>query len=112
MGARERCASLTILTMRASSVSAPTRSAFRTNAPVPFTVPPVARLPGAFSTGMGSPVIIDSSTKLDPSDHHAVHRNAFARPHSQQVAGMHVVERHVLFRSVRSQAAAQSRAPV
>src|SRR5580704_8385109 len=67
MGARERCAALTIWTIRASSVSAPTRSARITNAPVPFTVPPVARAPSVFSTGTGSPVIIDSSTKLEPS---------------------------------------------
>ena len=35
--------------------------------PVPFTVPPVTLSPGPFSTGTGSPVIIDSSTELDPS---------------------------------------------
>ena len=35
-----------------------------------------------------------------PFHDHAVHGNAFARPDAQQVAWMHVVERHVLFRSV------------
>ena len=67
IGARLRCASDTIPTMRASSVSAPTRSARITKEPVPFTVPPVTRLDAAFSTGSGSPVSIDSSTLPDPS---------------------------------------------
>ena len=49
MGARDRCASPTSDTMRASSVSAPTRVASITNAPVPFTVPPVTGCP-AIST--------------------------------------------------------------
>ena len=38
-----------------------------TKPPVPFTVPPVTRSPAAFSTGIGSPVTIDSSTALRPS---------------------------------------------
>ena len=67
MGARVRCASETIRTIWARSVSAPTRSARITKPPVPFTVPPVTRLPGAFATGMDSPVTIDSSTALRPS---------------------------------------------
>ena len=41
MGARERCASLTMRTICASSVSAPTRVACITSVPVPLTVPPV-----------------------------------------------------------------------
>src|SRR4029078_6862129 len=44
----------------ARSVSAPTRSARMTIEPVALTVPPVTRAPGAFSTGIGSPGIIDS----------------------------------------------------
>ena len=67
MGARVRWASLTIATICASSVSLPTRSARITKPPVPFTVPPVTRSPALFSTGMGSPVTIDSSTELVPS---------------------------------------------
>ena len=67
IGARLRCASLTIRTIWARSVSAPTRSARITRLPVPLTVPPISRSPGPFSAGIGSPVIIDSSTALRPS---------------------------------------------
>src|SRR2546425_9759920 len=54
-------------TIWASSVSLPTRSARITKPPAPFTVPPVTRLPGAFSTGIGSTVTLESSTALVPS---------------------------------------------
>ena len=47
IGARLRCASRTIATICASSVSAPTRSARMTKLPVPLTVPPMTRSPGA-----------------------------------------------------------------
>jgi len=67
MGARLRCASLTIRTICASSVSEPTRSARITKLPVPLTVAPTSRSPGCFSTGKDSPVIMDSSTELLPS---------------------------------------------
>ena len=66
-GARLRCASPTMRTICARSVSLPTRSARITNVPVPLTVPPVTRAPAIFSTGIGSPVTSDSSTELDPS---------------------------------------------
>ena len=45
----------------------PTRSARMTKLPLPFTVPPVTFSPAPFSTGMGSPVTIDSSTDERPS---------------------------------------------
>ena len=67
IGARLRCASATIATIWPSSVSLPMRSACMTKLPVPFTVPPVTLSPLPFSTGSGSPVIIDSSTLLRPS---------------------------------------------
>ena len=67
IGARLRCASATMATMRASMVSEPTLSARMTSAPVPLTVPPISRSPGCFATGMDSPVTIDSSTALRPS---------------------------------------------
>ncbi len=54
-------------TIWASRVSLPTRSARITKPPVPFTVPAVTRAPGVFSTGIDSPVTIDSSTALVPS---------------------------------------------
>ena len=67
IGARLRCASATICTIRASSVSAPTCSARITKLPVALIVPPITLSPGCFSTGIGSPVTIDSSTLLRPS---------------------------------------------
>ncbi len=47
-------------------MSAPTRSARITKPPVPFTVPPVTLAATSFSTGIGSPLTIDSSTELWP----------------------------------------------
>ena len=38
-----------------------------TSDPVPFTVAPITGSPARFSTGIGSPVTIDSSTALVPS---------------------------------------------
>ena len=67
MGARLRCASATIWTICESRVSAPTRSARMISDPVPFTVAPMTLSPAAFSTGIGSPVSMASSTELDPS---------------------------------------------
>ena len=67
IGARERWASETMRTICDSMVSRPTRSARMTRPPVPLTVAPVTLAPGSFSTGTGSPVIIDSSTELWPS---------------------------------------------
>ena len=67
IGARLRCASATRPTMRASMVSLPTRSAFIVKPPLPFTVPPITLAPGCLAAGIGSPVIIDSSTALVPS---------------------------------------------
>ena len=48
-------------------VSLPTRSARIRSHPVPLTVAPMTLSPMRFSTGMDSPVIIDSSTALRPS---------------------------------------------
>ncbi len=67
IGARLRCASATIWTICASSVSEPTFSARMTKEPVPLTVAPITPSPAPFSTGIGSPVTIDSSTALAPS---------------------------------------------
>ena len=105
IGARLRCASPTMRTIRASSVSAPTRSARITSAPVPLTVAPMTRSPGFFSTGIGSPVTIDSSTALAPSIDDAVDRHLLAGPDAQPVADLHLVERHVLLAAVGTEAA-------
>ena len=66
IGARLRCASLTMRTIWASKVSLPTRSARMRSEPVPLTVAPMSRSPSCFSTGMDSPVTMDSSTELAP----------------------------------------------
>lgn len=66
-GARVRWASPTMRTIRASSVSSPIFSTRTSSPPVPFTVPPTTAAPGPFSTGIGSPDTIDSSTALVPS---------------------------------------------
>ena len=57
---------------------------------MPLTVAPMTLSPGAFSTGIGSPVIIDSSTELWPSTHDAVDRHLLARPDAQQVADLDI----------------------
>ena len=67
IGARERWASATMATMRASIVSRPTFSAVTTRAPVWFRVPPMTVSPGVLVTGMDSPVTSDSSTEDRPS---------------------------------------------
>ena len=54
--------------------------------PVPFTVPPVTGRPAAFSTGIGSPVIIDSSTLRRAIEDDAVDRHPLAGAHSQAIA--------------------------
>src|SRR5213082_231167 len=59
MGARVRCASATICTICASSVSAPTRSARIVKLPVPLIVPPVTFSPGCFSTAIPSLHLIE-----------------------------------------------------
>jgi len=61
------CASCTIRTIRARTVSFPTWVARTTSRPLTFIVPPVTASPCPLSFGTGSPVIIDSSTELVPS---------------------------------------------
>ena len=67
MGARLRCASATIATMRASMVSRPTFPARMTKLPDWLRVPPISFAPASLATGIASPVTIDSSTELRPS---------------------------------------------
>ena len=50
-----------------ATVSLPTPSTRMVNAPVELIVPPMTDAPGIFSTGIDSPVIIDSSTAEMPS---------------------------------------------
>jgi hypothetical protein len=67
MGSFAACAPSTVRTMPASTVSAPVRETRTASAPAPFTVPPTTGAPAVLRTGMGSPVIMDSSTWLSPS---------------------------------------------
>ena len=67
IGARDRPASATSAAIRATRVSEPTRSARIVNVPARITVPPVTRSPGPRPAGIGSPVIMDSSTLAAPS---------------------------------------------
>ena len=66
-GALEFWASWTILTICAKAVSAPTLEARTRKVPVVLIEAPITSAPGAFSTGMDSPVTIDSSTSDSPS---------------------------------------------
>ena len=95
-------------TICAKSVSLPTRSARMTKLPVPLTVPPVTRLPLVFSTGIGSPVIIDSSTEVAAFEHDAVHGNFLAGANAQTVADLHALEGDVGFAYRRRATAARS----
>ena len=104
IGARVRCASPTMCTMRASSVSAPTRSARITSEPLPLTVAPVTLSPAALATGTGSPVIMDSSTRLAPSSTVPSTGHLLARLHAQPVADRHALERHLFLGAVVAQA--------
>ena len=61
IGGLEFCARLTILIICASAVSLPTRVALKRIEPVLLMVPAATASPSAFSTGIGSPVSMDSS---------------------------------------------------
>jgi hypothetical protein len=65
-GALEFCASCTSFTICANAVSEPTLVAVTRRVPTVFTVAPITSDPGALSTGMDSPVTIDSSTSDSP----------------------------------------------
>ena len=67
IGSLAPCAVSTMRTICASTVSAPTRVARKAKAPRVLSVPPTTVAPTPFSTGTGSPVIIDSSTNEEPS---------------------------------------------
>ena len=67
IGAREPCASSTSATIRASTVSRPTRVAAEDEAAGAVDGAADTVAPGAFSTGRLSPVSIDSSTADAPS---------------------------------------------
>ncbi|RIH74094.1 hypothetical protein Mhypo_03525 [Meiothermus hypogaeus] len=62
MAGLEPWAVSTSLMIWASTVSAPTAVAWKVKAPFWLRVPPMTFAPSDLSTGMGSPVIMDSST--------------------------------------------------
>ncbi len=66
IGAFDPCASSMSRTIFARIVSLPTRVASNSKLPTVFTVPPTTISPIFFSTGILSPVIMDSSTDEDP----------------------------------------------
>ena len=90
IGARERCACITILTMPASTVCEPTRCERMTSAPLVLSVAPIKGSPARLVTGSGSPVSMDSSTALAPSMHDAIDRDLLARPNPQRVSHLDV----------------------
>ena len=67
IGGLEFCARLTILMICASAVSLPTRVALNRIEPDLLMVPAATVSPVAFSTGIGSPVSMDSSIAVCPS---------------------------------------------
>ena len=95
IGAFEPWARSTSATICESAVSRPTRSARMTKDPDAFIVAPMTRSPGPFSTGIDSPVSIDSSTVEAPSIDRPVHGDAIAGTHAHEVAGDDLVERNL-----------------
>ncbi len=93
IGAFEPCARSTSVTIWASVVSRPMRSARNTKEPLVLIVAPMALSPTRFSTGSDSPVSIDSSTADAPVDEHAVDRYAVAGPDADEVADDDLVDR-------------------
>ena len=66
---------------------------------------------GRLSTGIDSPVTIDSSTAALAVDHDAIDRDFLARAHAQRVADLHDVERHVFLAAVPHDARRLRRQP-
>ena len=66
-GALLPCASRTMRMIRASTVSCPTLSVRKRNAPLPFIVPANTAAPSCLQTGSGSPLSMLSSTYDAPS---------------------------------------------
>ena len=92
IGARERCASATMCTIRASRVSLPTRSARIMKLPVVLRVAPVTWSPGRLFDRhrlAGHHQFVDGALAFE---HDAVDRHLLAGPHPQAVAGNHPFE--------------------
>ena len=86
-GSLALCASSTMRTMWASTVSWPTAVARSVSAPFWFMQPPITLSPAALLTGMLSPVSIDFIDRRTAGDHLAVGRHPLAGPNQQHFAG-------------------------
>ena len=75
-----------------------------TSAPLPLSVAPITLSPAVFSTGIGSPVSIDSSTLRSALQHLAIDRHLLAGSDPQAIADVHMRQRNVLFRAVCAEA--------
>ena len=62
---------------------------------MPLTVPPVTRAPAVFSTGIDSPVSMDSSTELAPSVTKPSTGNFLAGTNSKAVSDVNFCQRDV-----------------
>jgi len=70
-----------------------------TREPLPFTVAPITREAAVFSTGTDSPVIMDSSTVLDPSST-TPSTGIFLRDYAQAISRLHLFERDVALQAI------------
>jgi hypothetical protein len=62
--------------------------------------PPTTRAPTFFSTGIASPVSMDSSTLLAPLSTTPSHRHSLSGTHAQAIVDPRVLERDVAFHAV------------
>ena len=95
MGARLRCASETMATMRDSIVPSPILSARMISDPVPFRVPPISLLPMVFGVRKrlaGDHGFVDGASALQ---HFSIDWNAFSGTDAQLVADLHKFDRNV-----------------
>ena len=95
IGTRDRWAWPTISTIFDSVVSRPVAATVMVKLPVVLSVPPVTASPGCLATGTGSPVIIDSSTRLSPL---ATSPSSGTLPpglHADHVADLQPFDRHL-----------------
>ncbi len=58
--------------------------------------------PTTFSTGIGSPVIIDSSIDERPVIDLAINRDLLARPNQQHIADLNVLDCNLLVAAIRA----------
>ncbi len=72
------------------------------NEPVALRVAPITLLSGDFSTGMDSPVIMDSSIEAAAFEDDAIDGNFFTGADAEVVAGLHLFERNVFLCNLAS----------